>query len=147
MSLPRPRMRIVITGTIAIDDAELDITFIQSSGPGGQNVNKVATAAQLRFDARHSLNLPNEVKVRLQALAGQRLTRDGVIVMTGRQHRTQERNRQDVTERMLALIREAAIRPVKRRPTKPSFGEKQRRLEAKSHRSGLKKGRSARHED
>jgi ribosome-associated protein len=140
-------MRIAITDTIAIDDAELDITFIQASGPGGQNVNKVATAAQLRFDARNSLNLPNEVKIRLQALAGQRLTRDGVIVMTGRQHRTQDRNRQDVTERMLALIRQAAIRPVKRRPTKPSFGEKQRRLEAKSHRADIKKGRSLRHED
>ena len=137
-------MRIGVTNTISIDDAELEITFIQASGPGGQNVNKVATAAQLRFDARNSLNLPNEVKVRLQALAGQRLTRDGVIVMTGRQHRTQDRNRQDVTDRLLALIREAAVRPVKRRPTKPSFGEKQRRLEAKSHRAGIKKGRSAR---
>jgi ribosome-associated protein len=102
----------------------------------------VATAAQLRFDARQSLSLPNEVKVRLQALAGQRLTRDGVIVMTGRQHRTQERNRQDVVERLLALIRQACVRPVKRRATKPSFGQKQKRLEAKSHRSTIKRGRS-----
>jgi ribosome-associated protein len=140
-------MRIDITDGISIDEAELDISFIQASGPGGQNVNKVATAAQLRFDARNSLSLPNEIKIRLQALAGSRLTRDGVIVMTGRQHRTQDRNRQDVTERLLTLIRQACIRPVRRRPTKPSFGEKQRRLEAKSHRAGVKKGRSSRPEE
>jgi ribosome-associated protein len=140
-------MRIDITGDISIDAAEIDISFIQASGPGGQNVNKVATAAQLRFDARHSLSLPNEVKVRLQALAGQRLTRDGVIVMTGRQHRTQERNRQDVTDRLLELIRAACIRPVRRRATQPSFGQRQRRLEAKSHRAGIKKGRSAKTDD
>jgi len=140
-------MRIDIAGGISIEESEIEITFIQSSGPGGQNVNKVATAAQLRFNARYSLSLPNEVKVRLQALAGSRLTRDGVIVMTGRAHRTQERNRQDVTERLLALIREACIRPVKRRATKPSFGEKQRRLEAKAHRSGIKKGRAVRSEE
>jgi ribosome-associated protein len=136
-------MRINIANGISIDAAELDITFIQASGPGGQNVNKVATAAQLRFDARNSLSLPNDVKIRLQALAGSRLTNDGVIVMTGRQHRTQDRNRQDVTDRLLAMIRAACVRPVKRRATKPSFGEKQRRLEAKAHRSGIKKGRSA----
>ena len=140
-------MRIDITDGLSIDEAEIDISFIQASGPGGQNVNKVATAAQLRFDARNSLSLPNEIKTRLQALAGSRLTRDGVIVMTGRQHRTQDRNRQDVTERLLTLIRQASIRPIRRRPTKPSFGEKQRRLEAKSHRACIKKGRSSRPED
>jgi ribosome-associated protein len=140
-------MRIDIAPGITIDEAEVEITFIQASGPGGQNVNKVATAAQLRFDARHSLSLPNEVKVRLQALAGQRLTRDGVIVMTGRQHRTQERNRQDVVERLLALIRQASVRPVKRRATRPSFGQKQQRLDAKSHRSTIKRGRSERGEE
>ncbi len=140
-------MRIDIADGHSIDADEIEISFIQASGPGGQNVNKVATAAQLRFDARNSLSLPNEVKVRLQALAGQRLTRDGVIVMTGRQHRTQERNRQDVTERLLALIRAAFIRPIKRRPTKPSFGERQRRLESKSHRAGIKRGRSTKTDD
>jgi ribosome-associated protein len=140
-------MRIEIADGLTIDSAELEITFIQASGPGGQNVNKVATAAQLRFDARNSLSLPNEVKVRLQALAGSRLTNDGVIVMTGRQHRTQDRNRQDVTDRLLAMIRQAAIRPIRRRATKPSFGEKQRRLESKAHRSNIKKGRSGRNEE
>ncbi len=140
-------MRIDIALGITIDDAELEISFIQASGPGGQNVNKVATAAQLRFDARNSLSLPNEVKIRLQALAGSRLTRDGVIVMTGRQHRTQDRNRQDVTERLLAMIRQACIRPIRRRATKPSFGQKQQRLEAKAHRSGVKKGRSAKDDE
>ena len=140
-------MRIDIVPGLSIDAGELEISFIQASGPGGQNVNKVATAAQLRFDARHSLSLPNEVKVRLQALAGQRLTNDGVIVMTGRQHRTQDRNRQDVIERLVAMIREASVRPVRRRATKPSFGEKQRRLEAKSHRSGIKKGRQVRDQE
>ena len=140
-------MRLEITPSLSIDEAELELTYIASSGPGGQNVNKVATAAQLRFDARHSLSLPNEVKIRLQALAGARLTRDGVIVLTGRQHRTQERNRADVTDRLLAMIRAASVRPIKRRATKPSFGERQRRLDAKSHRAGIKRGRGAQGED
>ncbi len=140
-------MRIDIVPGLSIDAGELDISFIQASGPGGQNVNKVATAAQLRFDARHSLSLPNEVKVRLQALAGQRLTNDGVIVMTGRQHRTQDRNRQDVIDRLITMIREASVRPVKRRATKPSFGEKQRRLEAKAHRAGIKRGRQGKDQE
>jgi ribosome-associated protein len=135
-------MRLEITPDLAIDDAELEITFIQAGGPGGQNVNKVASAAQLRFDVRQSLSLPNEVKVRLQALAGARLTRDGVIVITARRHRTQDRNRQDAVARLVELIRRASVRPVKRRVTKPSFGERQRRLEAKTHRAGVKKGRA-----
>lgn len=140
-------MRIPVTDTLSIDEAEIDIRFIQASGPGGQNVNKVATAAQLRFDARHSLSLPNEVKIRLQNAAGSRLTRDGVIVLTARQHRTQDRNRQDAIERLLDMIRAACVRPVKRRATKPSFGERQRRLEAKAHRSGVKRQRSSRPEE
>jgi ribosome-associated protein len=135
-------MRLPVTDTLAIDDSELHVSFIQAGGPGGQNVNKVATAAQLRFDARNTLSLPNEVKARLQALAGSKLTQDGVIVITARRHRTQDANRQDATERLLYLIRQASERPVKRRPTKPSFGERQRRLEAKSHRSTIKRGRS-----
>lgn len=135
-------MRLEIAPDLAIDDSELDISFIQAGGPGGQNVNKVATAAQLRFDARKSLSLSNEIKARLQDLAGSRLTRDGVIVITARQHRTQERNRQDAVARLLDLIRRASVRPVRRRATKPSAGERERRLEAKTHRAGIKKGRS-----
>jgi ribosome-associated protein len=135
-------MRLEIAPDLAIDDSELDISFIQAGGPGGQNVNKVATAAQLRFDARQSLSLSNEIKARLQDLAGSRLTRDGVIVITARQHRTQERNRQDAVARLLDLIRRASVRPVRRRATKPSAGERERRLEAKTHRAGIKKGRS-----
>jgi ribosome-associated protein len=135
-------MRLEIAPDLAIDDSELDISFIQAGGPGGQNVNKVATAAQLRFDARQSLSLSNEIKARLQDLAGSRLTRDGVIVITARQHRTQERNRQDAVARLLDLIRRASVRPARRRATKPSAGERERRLEAKTHRAGIKKGRS-----
>ncbi len=134
-------MRIPVTAAVSIDPAELQISFIQAGGPGGQNVNKVATAAQLRFDARHSMSLPNEVKVRVQALAGAKLTQDGVIVITARRHRTQDANRQDAIERLVDLIARACVRPVVRRATKPSFGERQRRLEAKTHRAGVKKGR------
>ncbi len=134
-------MRIDITPDLSIDAAELDISFIQAGGPGGQNVNKVATAAQLRFDARLSLSLPNEVKARLQALAGSRLTRDGVIVITARAHRTQERNRAEAVERLVALIRAATERPVRRRPTRPGAAAKERRLEEKSKRAGTKRDR------
>ncbi len=140
-------MRIDVARGLSIDEAEIGISFIQAGGPGGQNVNKVATAAQLRFDARHTLSLPNPVKARLQALAGQRVTRDGVIVITARQFRSQERNRQDAIERLLALIREAAQPPVIRRATRPSFGERQRRLETKSHRAATKRNRTVRDAD
>jgi ribosome-associated protein len=134
-------MQIEIVSGLSIDEAELDISFIQAGGPGGQNVNKVATAAQLRFDVRQSLSLPNEVKVRLQALAGSRLTRDGVIVITARAHRTQERNRADAVQRLVALIRAASIRPVRRRPTRPGAAARERRLEAKSQRAETKRDR------
>jgi ribosome-associated protein len=134
-------MRIEVTNAISIDEAEIETSFIQSAGPGGQNVNKVATAVQLRFDARLSLSLPNEVKVRLQALAGSRLTRDGVIVISARRFRSQERNRQDALERLKALIREAAERPQPRHPTRPSAGQRMRRLEAKGRRAEIKRGR------
>src|SRR5882757_20094 len=109
-----------ITDQISIDESELEESFVRSSGPGGQNVNKLSTAVQLRFDVRHSPSLPNDVSIRLQRLAGKRLTRDGVLIITAQQHRTQERNRQDARDRLVALIQEAAVRPIVRRPTKPT---------------------------
>ncbi len=134
-------MRIAITPALSIDEREIAISFILGSGPGGQNVNKVATAAQLRFDARNSRSLPEEVKRRLEGLAGARLTREGVIVLTARRFRSQERNRQDAVERLAGLIRAAAERPVRRRKTRPSQGERERRLGEKARRAEIKKGR------
>ena len=134
-------MRIEAAPGLSIDEREIEVSFVQSPGPGGQNVNKLATAVQLRFDARMSLSLPNEVKVRLQALAGSRLTREGVIVINARRFRSQERNRQDALDRLLALIREAAERPEERRPTRPSHAERMRRLEAKARRAAVKRTR------
>ena len=109
-----------ITDTISIDESELEESFVRSSGPGGQNVNKLSTAVQLRFDVRRSPSLPNDVAVRLMRLAGRRLTKDGVLVITAQSHRTQERNRAEARERLVELIREAAVRPVPRRATKPT---------------------------
>ncbi len=127
-----------INDTISIDEAEISETFIRSSGPGGQNVNKLATAVQLRFDVRHSPSLSHEVRTRLERLAGKRLTRDGVLVITAQRHRTQERNRDDALTRLVELIRAAAVRPTPRRPTRPTLGSKVRRLEGKKRRSGVK---------
>ena len=129
---------ISVTPTIAIDEREIEETFIRSSGPGGQNVNKLSTAVQLRFDVRHSPSLPDGVRERLERLAGKRLTRDGVLIITAQRHRTQERNRQDALDRLLELIREAAIVPVRRRPTRPTMGSRKRRLEGKRRRSTIK---------
>jgi len=129
---------IQITDHVALDETELEFSFIRASGPGGQNVNKVSSAVQMRFDARRSPSLPNEVSVRLQALAGARLTLDGVIVITANRHRTQERNRADAIERLTTLIAKAAVAPVKRRPTRPPKAAKERRLESKSRRAGVK---------
>jgi len=127
-----------ITDTIAIDDNELSESFVRSSGPGGQNVNKVSSAVQLRFDARGSPSLPNDVAVRLMRLAGKRLTKDGVIVIIAQQFREQERNRADARERLADLIRKAAVKPVPRRATKVPRAQKKARIEGKKHRSRIK---------
>jgi ribosome-associated protein len=135
---------IPVTGKIAIDEREIDEQFVRASGPGGQNVNKLSTAVQLRFDVRHSPSLPPEVRTRLERLAGARLTRDGVLVIIAQRHRTQGRNREDALERLLELIRQAAVVPIKRRPTKPTKGSRERRIEGKKRRSGIKRLRAGR---
>jgi ribosome-associated protein len=127
-----------ITDTISIDESEIEESFVRSSGPGGQNVNKLSTAVQLRFDARRSPSLPNDVAVRLMRLAGKRLTKEGVLVIIAQNHRTQERNRADAQERLVALIQEAAVRPEKRIPTKPTKASREKRLEGKKVRSDIK---------
>jgi len=132
-----------VTDSITIDESELTEDFVRSSGPGGQNVNKLATAVQLRFDARRSPSLPNDVAVRLMRLAGSRLTKDGVIVITAQSHRTQEANRRDARDRLIALIRQASVAPVKRRPTKPSRASREKRLETKKRRGSIKGMRQA----
>src|SRR6201986_4597355 len=123
-----------VNDQISIDDTELEESFVRSSGPGGQNVNKLSTAVQLRFDVRRSPSLPNDVAVRLMRLAGNRMTKDGVLVIIAQSHRTQERNRADALERLTALIQEAAVRPTPRRATKPTKASKQRRIESKKRR-------------
>ena len=136
-------MALVCTPQIAIDEAELHETFVRASGPGGQNVNKLSTAVQLRFDVRRSAALPNAVAVRLMRLAGRRLTADGVLVISAQQFRTQERNRADARERLAKLVAEAAVPPVPRRATRPTLASKKRRLEAKTQRGVTKRLRGA----
>ncbi len=136
-----------ISRDLTIDENDIDISFVRASGPGGQNVNKLSTAAQLRFDTRR-VTLAPDVAARLNRLAGQRMTKDGVIVMHGQRFRTQERNRADVIDRLVELLREASVRPTPRRATRPTLGSKQRRLEGKKRRSDVKSKRgSARFDD
>lgn len=130
---------IEVTPHITLQDDEVQERFIRAAGPGGQNVNKVSTAVELRFDVRRSPSLPDAVAVRLMRLAGRRLTQDGVLVLLAQQHRTQERNRADALERLLELIRKAAEPPPPpRKKTKPTKASKERRLQAKGQRSGVK---------
>ncbi|MBN1554920.1 MAG: aminoacyl-tRNA hydrolase [Phycisphaerae bacterium] len=127
-----------ITRSISIDEGELKYRFVHASGPGGQNVNKVATACQLRFDVANSPSLPEEIKQRLTRLAGRRMTADGVLVIDARRHRTQPRNRQDAIERFVKLLQRAAVPPKPRKKTKPTLAGKKRRLDAKRQRSRTK---------
>jgi ribosome-associated protein len=132
-----------VTDQISLEESELEESFVRSSGPGGQNVNKLSTAVQLRFDVRQSPSLPNDVAVRLMRLAGRRLTKEGVLVIIAQSHRTQERNRADARERLIALIQEAAVKPIPRRTTRPPRASKQKRLEGKKHRSVIKRHRQS----
>ena len=135
-----------ITPSISIGEGELEEHFIRASGPGGQNVNKLSSAVQLRFDVRRSPSLPEGVRARLEQLAGRRLTREGVLVITAQRHRTQEANRRDALDRVVELIRRAAVPPVPRKPTKPTAASRRRRLDTKRRRSVLKRTRRERPE-
>jgi len=134
--------RLPVMDGISVDEEELSESFVLASGPGGQNVNKVSSAVQLRFDVARSPSLPGDVRHRLMALAGGRLTKDGVLIILARNHRTQERNRAEARERLFDLIRRAATPPKPRRPTKPTFASKRRRLDDKTMRARLKRNRS-----
>ena len=138
---------IQVTPRIAIDPREILETFVHASGPGGQNVNKVSTAVQLRFNVLRSASLPEDVRTRLVRLAGRRLTRDGELVIVAQSHRTQVRNRADALERLLGLIRQASVAPVRRRATRPTKASKVRHREAKSRRALTKKMRGRPRDD
>ncbi len=136
-------MPLPITSSLEIPDAELSVSFLRASGPGGQNVNKVATAVQLRYDLEHSRVLGTDVKARLRVLSGRRLTAEGAILVTARNHRTQEGNRREARERLAELIRRALVAPKARKPTRPSRAAHQRRLEGKAQQRRTKRLRQA----
>jgi ribosome-associated protein len=133
-----------VTQTIVVDEREIDESFVRASGPGGQNVNKLSTAVQLRFDVRQSPSLPDDVRARLERLAGSRLTNDGVLVIIAQRHRTQARNRDDALDRLIAMIRQAAVAPRKRRPTRPTKASRERRIESKKRNARTKRLRRSR---
>src|SRR5690348_8774729 len=138
---------LIITPNLAIADDELIERFVRASGPGGQNVNKVATAVELRFDVAHSPSLPEDLRLRLLARRDRRLTDDGVLVISAQRFRTQERNREDARERLAAILLAATHAPKPRIATRPTRASKQRRLEGKKQRAQIKRGRGARHRD
>ena len=130
-----------VTKDISLNEDEIKVEFIRSSGPGGQNVNKVATAVQLRFDVANSPSLPEDIRKRIVIIAGKRVTEDGILIISARRYRSQDKNRKDASDRLLQLIRRAAMKPKIRRKTKPTKVSKQKRLESKRHRGQIKKTR------
>ena len=136
-----------ITGTLTLDPSEIHESFVRAAGPGGQHVNTTSTAVQLRFDVRHSPSLPDDVRLRLERLAGRRLTREGVLVLVAQGERSQKRNREEALDRLVALVRAAARRPTPRKKTRPTRASKRRRIEDKKHQGVIKSLRRTRPAD
>ena len=136
-----------VTGALTLDPSEIEESFVRSTGPGGQHVNTTSTAVQLRFDVRHSPSLTDDVRHRLERLAGRRLTRDGVIVLVAQGQRSQKRNREEALDRLIELVRAAARRPTPRKPTRPTRASKRRRIEDKKHHGAIKSLRRTRPDD
>ena len=147
MSAAKAAAPIWIAGSLTLDPSEIHETFVRAAGPGGQHVNKTSSAVQLRFDVRHSPSLPDDVRRRLERLAGHRLTRDGELVLVAQSQRSQKRNREEALDRLVELVRAAARRPTPRRPTKPTRASKRRRIEDKKHHGAIKSLRRTRPDD